>query len=199
MYEETRFTNDQCLCPVCRQNTMAQKVSALFLNNASTSIGLHIQTCLGQYLSPPEPQVARFYRTRLWIKFILLALGLLVLFAGCALANNYPYHFSPESLWYQYLFLIVGLASSFASLWGIYWLLLKTVFSKARARGEEEQNRLNERYRTAYALWQQLYYCHRCGVVFLPGQSKVIPPDQLSAVIMESVSLSATDRPGDQL
>jgi membrane protease subunit (stomatin/prohibitin family) len=60
------------------------------------------------------------------------------------------------------------------------------IFFIVRAMPQQKAKMAAQQAQWQYAqhTWNQLYYCHRCGGVFLPGgQSPLIPTEQMMAFL----------------
>jgi hypothetical protein len=40
------------------------------------------------------------------------------------------------------------------------------------------------KYRRMEARWKKAYYCHRCGSVFLPGESRFVPASRMKELLV---------------
>ena len=53
---------------------------------------------------------------------------------------------------------------------------------KAELEFQQKMNHYNSEIQ-AISKWQKLYYCHKCGSVFIPGESRSVPIDRMNETI----------------
>jgi hypothetical protein len=59
----------------------------------------------------------------------------------------------------------------------LFWIFIPIVKNKIVAKLDYPHR--NQLWRQAYQIWQKLFYCHRCGVVFNPETGESFPPSEL--------------------
>lgn len=174
-------------CPQCHQIDSVQKVSALVDAGTSSSLatnGLnnqvsHTQTILSQRLSMPAlPTYASP-----WGPYLLLA----IVAGGLALCAWWGMGQSATSF-EAFGFILCAILM-------IGWIIVVLhLGAAAAARRKAQMAASYAGWQQAYTIWQQLYYCHRCDGIFLPGgQSPLLPAWQMRQVI--SVTHSALTMP----
>ena len=182
-YEERLPCN---ACPECHRNDRAEKVSAIVnrdtvqISGSSQSTSTYVdrngytrretsdnpfsgvqQSNLAARLSPPAKPEAKGACLRYLLYLPVLWIGI-ICFAGLVLPGNSDLPLKTLAG--------VGLVVSILLL---VWITLsiRNVNRKAKEKQAQEMARWNK----AVARWEQLYYCHRDDVLFVPGQSETIP------------------------
>ena len=181
-YEERLPCN---ACPECHRNDRAEKVSAIVnrdtvqISGSSQSTSTYVdrngytrhetsdnpfsgvqQSNLAARLSPPAKPEARGACLRYLLYLPVLLLG------GACFA----------------MLTVAGPSQSGKTMAGVgmlvvilllVWITLsiRNVNRKAKEKQAQEMFRWNK----AVSRWEQLYYCHRDDVLFVPGQSETIP------------------------
>ena len=180
------MTNLDLRCPNCRQIDCTQKISAIvnggissgrysgyangYYDSAFINITNYNQTRLSKLLSPPKNpyNVIRKYSSESVYKVELFVIGAVGLSAlGCTL-----------------VIILVGTSSQFSCLSTIIVLtLLIAVFlffwifinlKQSRTDNAWAQSQMPY-WQSAITRWHQMYYCHRCDGIFLPGENLLIP------------------------
>ncbi len=196
------------VCPICGMADRIQKVSAILSEGISKtqlpgSAPIKWQgetywlpsqrqgssiTMLAQRLLPPTfnsvpkgvVNPGRLVGTGIGVGLGFLAIGVPLtgsLFSRIAAPSNLA--------WYSYVILV--LFGPFSVLVGIYILLALVAYFRNR-NGIKERDDLvredaNNRDRLARTKYDQLYYCHRDDVVFIPGGSQSVSPEDMHALI----------------
>jgi hypothetical protein len=165
--------SDQLKCPKCRQIDMVQKVSTLYDGGISKAQyqarEAVIQTAISKKLAPPSkptPPSNDDWR----LAFFVGAIGLFALFVITPAIVN-PNERS------QGLMVSLGIVG-FAVL-----LVILAVTTTGKAKRQFESD-ISKWYR-AMKIWNELYYCARDDVVFIPGESHVIPAYQMTSFLWE--------------
>jgi hypothetical protein len=139
---------------VCPSPEDVQLVSALIESGKASATISHVgykvtaQTALSKALSKERP---------LPVGNALLLLVLGVGFGAGAIA-------------------IIGSTSS--GIWNIFWGVWLALGSVLCVMLGVERLIHPTKYRTIEARWDAMYYCHRCGNVFIPGDPKFVPAER---------------------
>lgn len=188
------LTNPALVCPHCHQFDQVQKVSAIVAAGTITTTGLGptlgvegflgstgvpsplvmgisslhgtARSLLSQHLALPPPNPRAYLHRTLYATIILGILSTVGTLLGKML------DLLPSS---DLDLLIIILAA-----WALALILVGAAqqFLAAKERPA---------WRTAYAVWQQLFYCLRCDGVFLPGESSsLIPAEQMRIFLLSA-------------
>lgn len=152
------------------------QVSGSVLSSSSTSISAVAQSDLARVTAPPpEPQkpMKRISGAWIWIPIVALGGGLLITVAwmfNVSIGNN-PLVVcgTPLLVWS----LISGV------IFAILTRLNEPSFEATEAKNIENTQQYILEYaaqQEALAVWNQLYYCHRDDIVFLPGTKYIVAP-----------------------
>ena len=178
-------------CPLGGHPEMVQKVTAVFTSGSSYGQGVgHVDTSATTYssrggfgwsagggttsmyeerfsglatlLAPPEEPAYQSpwgLASRLWVGF--WALGFVVLPSA---VSNSP--MGPGALIVDIPFLLLCTG-------GVWWWKARTA-----ARRKRSVSAARARWKTLITEWDRSFYCHKDGVVFIPGEPSTIPaPD----------------------
>lgn len=172
-------------CPLCGLVDRVEKVSSLvgsgtlagFYTGSTSGTGLMAgvsQTALSQKLaSPSRPFYDSPYGTG--TKFSIGLFGFLTLVSFIALITTQSYRSQSYEapLWIAEIII-----------WGTILALI--IFFKQRTANKRRRHfeAAMPLYREAYKRWDQLYYCARNDVVFIPGKRYAcVPSSQMSSLI----------------
>lgn len=192
--------NPNLECPHCQRVDSVQKVSSIV--SAGTSYGTYSgfadgigytaygqvmmndyimvsgsnQTELSRWLVPPQrPPSASltemiFSPQGLVISIVLLLFGLPMgyLVVGTTLLD------------WQFLFSFSGFVMALIAVSPVLAFLRAWHITRSRRIRAEI---LLPQWQRAISTWQQLYYCHRCDGVFLPGQTFLFPKEQMMSLL----------------
>jgi hypothetical protein len=191
-------------CPVDGKDDSVQSVPALVLGGRSsgsfsgpsggvtsidgkygyTSGSTHLYgtmtSDLAQKLAPPlPPKEISFWSLIGWSWVFLFSICIIIgpFLVWPAFKNSIAKNaddqekvFTPDVSFYCILFLILG--------WHpITWLFYSPVKNMLIKR--LDYPRRQKLWQAAYAKWEKLYYCHRCGILFSPDTTDHYPPNQL--------------------
>jgi hypothetical protein len=199
-------------CPHCHQLDKVQKVTAvvdagtsrtdlagpalggaytfggegrLSLEAAYTTLSGSQQTTIGRrLLAPPEPPDPQFQDTSGrafgFLLCIICLIGFLaaVFMVGLLEAIGIP---SIVTLVLVGILLVVLILS---------WSTVREAARESVRESDEAafnfQKEKKSRWKGAMAKWQQLYYCHRCDGVFLPGSASIAPSSQMQDYLLRT-------------
>lgn len=61
----------------------------------------------------------------------------------------------------------------------VYWFIEMFGYGKDQRQRRSLQRQFTQQTRQAKAIWQQLYYCHQCKKIFLPGRPTTASPEEI--------------------
>lgn len=164
-------------------------VSGTALSESSTFVSEKAQSDLARKLSPPqkpsEPELqhigfGHWYEEHVgcWLTFILACIG-------CGIGGA----LSDSTAW-----AVVGFIAG-AALAGLLSVMFEDfVFKDSREKAQKEFDLKIESFpqqlanwESAYRIWNQVYYCHRDDVVFMPGEQQCVEPNQIIRLCYELI------------
>ena len=178
-------------CPLCRRNDRSEKVSAILKIQTGQSqavvaqqqvyrdssgraqirtVNIPVTTVqtsdLARRLAPPPRPLAsagKNTKTKL-----VLSLAILVLIVGlvitCVLSSSSG---SSQSNSPTTVVFCGGIPFAVAIGLFVFWY---TLYRKDKAKIQQQQSILDQRWKQATARWQKLYYCGRDDIIFIPGE-----------------------------
>ncbi|MEI6289764.1 MAG: hypothetical protein WCP19_04965 [Chloroflexota bacterium] len=179
-------------CPVCQRNDRAEKVSVIYKGGrretsmsvpvtnietdsngrtySSTSyetVGGLSQTKLSEELAPPAEPLLKQSMGLFSIFGLVAVCGILPYFIG-------TYNFNlPESIYWIIFFV----------LWFGISILIYRYMKKEENKEKLEYNTvLFPAWERAMETWKSLYFCHRDGVVFIPGKNWSVSLERLEDI-----------------
>ena len=180
------MNNVDLRCPNCQQIDYVQKISAIvnggissgrysgyangYYDSTLINITNYNQTRLSKLLSPPKNpyNVIRHYSSEsVYIKE-LIVIGVVGLSAlGCILAIILAGPSSQFSCLNTIIVLTLLIAVCL-----FFWIFIN--LKQSRIDNAWAQSQMPY-WRSAITRWHQMYYCHRCDGIFLPGERVLIP------------------------
>lgn len=141
--------------------------------------------------APPKPSdtMLKVFRVFQWIwggMFVLVALGVVggtllvgctTLFAGSLDSSGTAALLAGPALLPILCIFPIALTLVGGLFVGAPWLIGRYLQRNYQARFAQWQR--------AYDKWGKLYYCQRCAGVFLPGQNRLVPLEQMNSFIYE--------------
>lgn len=200
--------NTQPNCPNCRQLDASQKVSSIISTGISSTtyssksqqITSLSSTGLAAKLAFPErPKNTNAFTVVYWcIIFPLAALFVFTFIPSLLITTSILYSkLEPLSPGYNFLnslILVVSFVVSLLLVIFIYWCIfygitkgLNKIFSPWEKETKERVNRQDLAWKHIDARYKQLYYCHRCDRVFIPGQPQSSPADKLMDFLSQGI------------
>ena len=61
------------------------------------------------------------------------------------------------------------------------WIIVSRV-SESSARKNRYYSDLSY-YKRTFPVWQKLYYCHRCDIVYVPGEQRFVPATEMKRLL----------------
>ncbi len=173
-------------CPQCGQSDQVEKVSTIYLTGlekrhsrfakgkAQEKDTLKINLAprdlehLSQWLAPPSSGAGRVTRP-VHPDWVLLAMTAIlpVFIAG---------------IWNSQRGALIPVLAVMALFYGLYFLRRRVLIERYQNELEAQQNQ-KERIERGIRTWMKLYYCHREGIIFLPGRKEFIPVDQIDTFL----------------
>jgi hypothetical protein len=173
-------------CPLCHSIDAVTKVSSIVDGGSATSVGYHAAgrfsgmsvttstTALADKLAPPS--LPRFRVAAEGYNGCAVSLIILLGFVSGAMGWLFMHFSSGDAT--NTLFGLVFLLSGFLLIASLIigFIVVAVIRHKKRPRWER-----------AKAIWEQLYYCARNDVVFLPGTpQRCVPISQISTLLYSS-------------
>ncbi|MBO0778292.1 MAG: hypothetical protein J2P37_05635 [Ktedonobacteraceae bacterium] len=181
--------NDQpFICPQCQSMDQAQKISAIY--NAGTTITPHYSTTmagstpipmvrhrvghtyLSRMLRPPMPT-----RKFLWKATLPFLIILFVVEAAIVVAFNSDISIggiNSRLFFVPALVVVVVISLLFARKFRMKW-----------------QNSLTSEIQPKRQIWDRLFYCHRCDLVFDPDTQQSVPPARMGELLLAEAAPSS--------
>ena len=194
-------------CPVCLLNDRAEKASSIYardthhVSGTTTSTNTYVdreghthqetsdnpyngtqQSNLAAYLAPPtQPE-----KKGACFRYLLVVPAIAGSCIGPVTIVNLFIPESREAVEPAGLLFItcVSLIMAIVSMWTLYWIF---VITPKTNRTEAKRHEIEfARWQQAMSRWEQLYYCHRDSVVFIPGNAKHAPLNAKNSLLYDN-------------
>jgi hypothetical protein len=147
------------LCPSCKLIDKAQKVSAIVSGGA---------TNLAQRLSlPSAPSVVRPGGCSTVLLIVSVVLAIILLGIASSTSRGVPFY---QSNWNIAIGVLI-----FAAIVVIHRIWV--------TRSAVQQEQALAKWNQMRSRWDKLYYCHRCDIVYVDGESTHAPPENMLSVL----------------
>jgi len=170
----------QLVCPNCGRDQV-QKVSAIVagsvvkgkakgeVNARTISMDIDGQTELGRSLSAPTGELSRGCMEAMGILFVVGGFLMLIwLIGNVTQPDSWFRDFSGDICGVFWILVVFGVV-----------LLVCGVLMLRASEKAPNQSEVNTRYQNALSKWNQLFYCHICDGVFIPGQGLLVPREKM--------------------
>ncbi|WKZ49292.1 MAG: hypothetical protein QY306_07975 [Anaerolineales bacterium] len=161
-------------CPSCGQIDAVQSVTAIIQSGITTT---NYQTAYNQNRTAES---VSFLAKRLMFPFkkpLSFGASLALIFgtAFLSMCVTLPLMSGSGSNGLAYYSVVVcsGLFTLIFLIFGVVYLIT----------GKQNNDQQHETYNRALRKWQQLYYCHRDDVLFMPGENRTVNPEQLRSYL----------------
>ena len=180
-------SQDTPVCPRCRQLDAVRKVSSIVKSGVSTAG----YTILAQQLTPPtekeiEQAIRQSYphpasRLPTWRRG-LAVLAILLPFVG-GLCGAIFASIVSESQAGGAVAVFVGVIFGMILSGLMYVIYAPTVPTAIRSEGKNYPRMINQKKQEVLRRWNQLYYCQRDDVIFIPYESVAVSPEQMNSYL----------------
>jgi len=163
-------------CPLCNRNDKSQRVAAIFSRESAS--GSLLANQLAQPIKPQEPVEPSGCFSYILLLLVINA-GIQMFAGSVAGIKDNPRYFGGFDI---FVFIAIILITS--------WISFKILSGIQKRKSQYENNKLNfpnslRKWELALKKWQQLYYCERDGIVFIPGENKHVDASNINNILFE--------------
>jgi len=174
-------------CPNCNQNDQVQKIETLMEKLPSGAVNLHQSNPLAHRLRPPyrpdPPPTAQAMQLPSLVEWFITSLIALVIALIVTFTIGSGWEGAARIGLCLGAYLVSTILVSLTVMRVIQAIVVTQREPEARKMRQQYEEVTYPRWEQALKNWNELEYCHRCGVVFMPGKSEYVEPERMAELI----------------